>query len=73
MSNPKRIKSKRKHKRLERNRMIRRPDSWEDPPEDEPEEAPADAPEPDYEDIAWGPAKNAPHVDRDCDYWNRVT
>ena len=49
--------------------MNRRPDSWEDPPEDEPEENPE---EPDY-GADWDTPNHHPYVDRDCDYWNRVT
>ena len=62
MNNPKRIRSKRKARRLERNRMIREPDRNFDPPEDvfetvEFEVDPDEAPEPE---------------DKDCKYWENL-
>ena len=62
MANTKRIKSKRKAKRLERNKMLRNPSEWEEPPEDE-DDTDFDPPEPNVDP---GPVE-----DRDCDYWER--
>ena len=46
---------------------FRRPDSWEDPPEDPPEH------EPDEDDFVEPDIDDGPIIDRDCDYWNRIT
>lgn len=50
--------------------MIKRPDSWEDPPEDDVD---ADAAEQYAEDYYDRFDKEYPIIDRDCDYWNRIT